>query len=189
MISIERSLHQGENMQEILQLVERARSGDEAALAALITRFMPAIRAAAARAVCPGLDFDDAVQEGLIALFHAAKTFDPGREASFATYANACIRNAAADAAKAAQRRKHAPLNTSVPLEEQQSAPGPEEAILEDERYVSTMRTIEEKLSARERQVLALFLLGESYGAIAKRLGVTEKAVDNALQRVRAKLR
>ena len=176
-------------MQDLLELVERSRGGDEAALAALITRMMPVIRAAAAHVVCPGLEFEDAVQEGLIALFHAVRSFDPAREASFSTYAGRCIRNAAADAARAAQRRKHAPLNTSVPLEEQQSSPGPEEALLEDERYVSTMRTIEQRLSAREKQVLALYLLGEPYDAIAGRLSIPKKAVDNAMQRVRAKLR
>lgn len=176
-------------MQELLELVALAREGDESALAAVIAREMPVIRAAAARAACPGLEFDDAVQEGLIALFHAVKTFDPAREASFSTYAGACIRNAASDAARAAKRRKHAPLNTSVPLSDEQPAPGPEETILAGERYATTMHTIETRLSPLEKQVLMLFLEGEAYGAIARRLAVTEKAVDNALQRVRAKLR
>lgn len=176
-------------MQDLLQLVTLSRAGDEQALAALIAREMPAIRAAATRAVCPGLDFDDAVQEGLIALFHAVKTFDDARAASFSTYANTCIRNALADAARAALRRKHAPLNTSVPLTEQESAPGPEEALIAGERYASTLHLIETRLSPLERRVLGLHLAGEPYSAIARRLGVTEKAVDNALQRARAKLR
>ena len=176
-------------MHDLIQLVTLSRAGDEQALAALIARQMPAIRAAAARAVCPGLDFDDAVQEGLIGLFHAVGSFDPAREASFSTYANTCIRNAVLDAAKAAQRRQHAPLNTSVPLEEQQPAPGPEETVLADEGYASTLHEIETRLSPLERRVLGLYLAGETYSAIARRLDVTEKAVDNALQRVRAKLR
>ena len=55
--------------------------------------------------------------------------------------------------------------------------------------YTQTMQSIDTRLSALEKQVLALFLDGNSYSAIAKRLNVSEKAVDNALQRVRAKLK
>ena len=51
------------------ELPARAQQGDENALAALIARMMPAIRKGAADCTAPGLDFDDAVQEGLIGLF------------------------------------------------------------------------------------------------------------------------
>ena len=51
----------------------RAQQGDENALAALIARMMPAIRSGAAACTAPGLDFEDAVQEGLIGLFHAVR--------------------------------------------------------------------------------------------------------------------
>ena len=88
-----------------------------------------------------------------------------------------------------AGRSKHAPLNTSVPYTETESTPGPEELVMQSERYTQTMQSIDTRLSALEKQVLALFLDGNSYSAIAKRLNVSEKAVDNALQRVRAKLK
>lgn len=167
----------------------RARAGDEPALAALITWQMPAIRALAARAVCPGLAFDDAVQEGLIGLFHAIEHYDERGNASFSTYANVCVQNAILDAQRAASRRKHAPLNEFVPLEDSQPAPGPEEQAEAQEAYSSMLHSIATRLSPREKQVLALFLDGCSYGEIAVRLGLPEKAVDNALQRVRAKLK
>ena len=48
---------------------------------------------------------------------------------------------------------------------------------------------IETKLSERERSILKLFLSGLSYGEIAQRLGSSSKSVDNALQRVRRKLK
>ena len=63
-------------------LPARAQQGDENALAALIARMMPAIRKGAAECTAPGLDFDDAVQEGLIGLFHAVRGFDPAAEES-----------------------------------------------------------------------------------------------------------
>lgn len=45
---------------QMLQLAQ-ARQGDEAALAGIIARMMPVLNAAAARAACPGLEFEDAV--------------------------------------------------------------------------------------------------------------------------------
>ena len=97
-------------------LPARAQQGDENALAALIARMMPAIRKGAAECTAPGLDFDDAVQEGLIGLFHAVRGFDPAAGQTFTAYAAACIRHAQQDARRAALRKKHAPLNYSVPL-------------------------------------------------------------------------
>lgn len=45
------------------------------------------------------------------------------------------------------------------------------------------------QLSERERSILKLFLSGLSYGEIAQKLGSSSKSVDNALQRVRRKLK
>ena len=67
-------------MQKIdADLLARAQQGDEAALAALIARMMPAIRKGAASCLAPGLDFEDAVQEGLIGLFQAVRGYRAGR--------------------------------------------------------------------------------------------------------------
>ena len=105
--------------------IEQARNGDEQAIAGLIARQMPQIRSLAAKAVRPGLDFDDAVQEGSIGLFSALETFDAQKGAAFATYANVCVQNAIVSAVRAAGRSKHAPLNTSVPYTETESTPAP----------------------------------------------------------------
>lgn len=173
----------------LLQDIKLARDGDEQAMAALIAMLLPVINGTAASSICPGLDFEDAAQEGTIALFHAVKTFDVSGGANFKTYASVCIRNAITSAVRTATRNKHAPLNTSVPLNETEAVPGPEEILLSNERYSTAMHTIDTQLSALEKQVLARFLDGESYASIAHVLGVPEKAVDNALQRVRAKLK
>ena len=47
---------------------------------------------------------------------------------------------------------------------------------------------LRETLSKREFEVLGLYVDGLSYSSIAERLGITTKAVDNALQRVRRKV-
>lgn len=173
---------------EFAQL-QAARAGEEAALAAVITRCMPVIRRTARRAAGPGLDFDDAVQEGLIGLFSAIQSYGEGRGAGFSTYASVCVSNAISSAKKAANRKKHAPLNHSIPISEEQSVPGPEEAAIVSEELQRAMRKARAVLSPMEKTVLRFYLDGYPYQQIARMLGIKEKSVENALARVRKKLR
>ena len=153
-------------------LPARAQQGDENALAALIARMMPAIRKGAAECTAPGLDFDDAVQEGLIGLFHAVRGFDPAAGQTFTAYAAACIRHAQQDARRAALRKKHAPLNYSVPLpaaeESTDTRPGPEELAIFGEQYADTLRRMQTELSALERTVLMAGLEGRTPAQTAR---------------------
>ncbi len=170
-------------------LLQRARQGDEAAQSAIITHLMPMIHRTANANLTPGLEREDAEQEGLIALFRAIDSYDPQAGASFDTYAIRCIRNGISDARIRATRKKYQPLNQSVPLDERQSTPGPEEQALHREAYRATVRIIRTGLSPIERRVLLLYLDGASYSQIAQRLDISTKAVDNALSRVRSKLK
>lgn len=169
--------------------IEAARSGSEPALASIIARRMNLIRRLASRAVAPGLDMEDAVQEGLIGLFQAIETYHPDRNATFATYSAICIQNSIASARKAAGRKKHAPLNQSVPLAEQQSIPGPEEQAILNEQVSITMARMHTRLSPLERSVIRRSLAGDTRKEIARRLGLSVKSVENALLRARHKLK
>ena len=170
------------------RLIE-AKNGDEAALAALIAKYMPMIRKYSVTLTMPGLDFDDAVQEGYIGLFHAVKTYDEFKGASFTTYATTCIRNAIFSAARSAGRKKHSPLNGYVPLSDNATVLGPEEVTIIKEQYTQAITDINTKLSSFEKSALLLSIYGESYSEIATKLGKSPKAVDNALSRVRQKIR
>ena len=169
--------------------IHAARNGNEAALAAIIAKSMPMIRGYSRKAVSPGLDFEDAMQEGLIGLFAAIEHYDPEKTAAFPTYAATCVYNAIFSAKRAAGRKKHAPLNQSVPLPESQSIPGPEDEAIASEMASITMERVKTRLSALEKQVLRLHLKGYTYSEIAVRLGKGTKTVDNALARIRRKLR
>lgn len=169
--------------------IEAARGGSEPALASIIARRMNLIRRLASRAATPGLDFEDAVQEGLIGLFQAIESYRTGKNASFSTYSAICIQNAIASARKSAGRKKHAPLNQSVPLSEQQSIPGPEEQAILNEQVSITMSRMRTRLSSLERAVIRMALAGDSRGEIARRLGLSPKSVENALLRARRKLK
>lgn len=169
--------------------LQAAKKSSEPAVAAIIARYMPVIRRYARRAVQPGLELEDAVQEGIIGLFNAIQTYRDNQGASFNTYAQVCIQNAIFTARRAAGRKKHAPLNQSIPIPAGQSIPGPEEDAIASEQVSLTLQKARTHLSALEQQVLALFLDGLTYEEIAEKLGKSTKTVDNALARVRRKLR
>lgn len=171
------------------ELIAQAQQGEETALAALIARMMPAIRKGAAVCAAPGLDFEDAVQEGLIGLFNAVRRYDPGQSPAFVVFAAACIDHAQRDARRRALRKKHAPLNFSVPLPEDQTLAGPEELTIAGEEYDAVLEGIRTRLSPLERQALLASLDGYSVARTARTLGRTEKTVQNALARARRKLR
>lgn len=171
------------------ELLQQAKAGQEAALAAVLAHMMPVIRSHAAAGVCPGLDLDDAVQEGIIGLFAVIRSYRPGEGASFGTYAGRCIQNAIRTARRAAGRKKHGPLNQSVPLSEEDTTPGPEELAIQNEQLQDTLQTIQTRLSPFEQEVLELFLSGCNYEQIAQALGRSPKSVENALSRLRRKLK
>ena len=50
-------------------------------------------------------------------------------------------------------------------------------------------KTIDKELSSFEKQVLDLYLTGMSYSQIARVLGRDDKSTDNALQRIKSKLK
>lgn len=179
-------------MQKITDdLLALARKGDETAIAALIARMMPAIRKGAAAAAAPGLDFEDAVQEGLIGLFQAVRKYDAAAGTPFVPFAAACIDHAQQDARRAALRKKHAPLNFSVPLPDAEALPlpGPEEQTIASEQYAATMERLQTELSPLERNVLLATLEGRTTAQIAQEKQLAPKAVANALARARRKLR
>ncbi len=173
---------------------EKQKNMREASLAKLIKTFMPYIQKRAAGATIAGLEKDDLVQEGVIGLFNALETYDSGQGTAFSTYAITCIHNAMRTALKQAARKKHLPLNSYLSLSDADGAQladgdSPEELAIANEAYAVLQTQINNHLSEFEREVLALYLEGYDYLAVAERLGTTPKSVDNALQRARNKLK
>lgn len=182
--------------EQLQALAMDRRSGAEEALA---ERYARLVRACARPYFLNGGDSEDLIQEGMIGLLSAIREFDAGKGASFKTYAETCIRNRIQSAIRSAARKKHAPLNDGIPLDdilsdESQSlgAPyyqrSPEEQVLARETEKEFISAYSQRLSKLEVQVLNLYLEGFSYQEIAARLNRDTKAVDNAVQRIRKKL-
>lgn len=184
------------------ELVRRAASGDEAAEENLILRYRRTVRACIRPYFLSGGDSEDLMQEGLIGLLSAIRTFQPEGGASFRTYAETCIRHRVISAARSASRRKHSPLNDGVSLEEILSDENqrvslfpvsrfdrsPEDQVLAREREGDVISKYSRYLSAFETEILRHYLDGCAYEEIAERCGRSCKSVDNAVQRIRKKL-
>lgn len=173
-----------------LDTVLQAQHGEQNQMAALIACMMPYIRKVAAGNLVPGLEFEDAVQEGIVGLFQSVCTYQPDKNSSFEGYAVRCIRNEIVSARRAASGKKHEPLNYKLPLQEDSAVVAdPEELVLEQEQLNDTLRQMNGGLSKLERQVLRRWLQGYDAQEIANQLCCSEKSVHNALFRLRKKIR
>lgn len=186
------------NHSEDAALVEQALNGDDKAMAQLIAVAMPIARAKALalEADCNRLAVDDLVQEGMFGFMDALRTYSPEGGAAFRTYVNKCIGNRILSAVGRHHNTKNSALTHAFSLADDEGSfvpqsPDPFDAVAERERYDRLMAFLqdEKELSAMERRVIHLRLQGFSYAEVATQLGVTEKAVDNALQRVKKKMR
>ena len=183
------------------ELQQRAVSGDRAAEEFLAERYMRLVRSCARPLFLAGGDSEDLIQEGMFGLLSAIRQFDFSDGTSFHTFAEHCIRMRLFSAIKSASRLKHLPLNDGVSLEQlSEDSPmqlsaipdvfrrNPEDLVLARERTEELYSELTQCLSRFEKQVLQLYLEGHSYREIAARLSKEEKAIDNAVQRIRRKL-
>lgn len=187
------------------ELIDRLREGENSIIDYIMDKYKNLVRSKARSMYILGADTEDLIQEGMIGLFKAVRDYDCGRDASFYTFADLCISRQMYTAVQASQRKKHWPLNNSVSLngESQDAQPewllqesvfggvgnNPEELFLDKERTEFLETQIEKELSSFEKQVLDLHLTGMSYSQIARVLGRDEKSTDNALQRVKSKIK
>src|ERR1043166_2727992 len=94
-----------------LQLVLRARNGDDGALDQLMRRYTGFVRLKASSYFLAGGDSEDLIQEGLIGLYKAVRDFRSDKETSFRSFAELCVTRQIITAIKTATRFKHQPLN------------------------------------------------------------------------------
>ena len=170
--------------------------GDAAAHDALLARYKNFVKMAARPYFIIGADQDDLVQEGMIGLYKAIREYRADKEASFATYANICIKNQILTAIKNASRKKHGPLNTYVSIDQENPEVlhiidhhnNPEHALAKQESRRKIQSLFSTSLSPLESAILAHFLAGLSYAEIAEAQSIAPKSVDNALFRIRRKV-
>ena len=171
---------------------------DAQAEEALVLQYARLVRVCTRPYFLAGGDSEDLIQEGMLGLLSAIRTFDPRRNVKLSTYAEFCIRRRVISAIRTASANKHSPLNNYISLESPQLDESntssayflrdPEDFVIARERAVEVEKLLYGVLSRFESKALELFLEGMSYTEMAARLGKTHKSVDNAVQRIRRKL-
>ena len=186
------------------ELLVRYRAGEKNIADFLMDKYKYLVRKQAGNMFLLGADHEDLLQEGMIGLFKAIRDYDPCKDTSFQTFAKLCISRQIFTAIEASNRNKHAPLNSYMSLSEidheqyreaqeriakMTAIESPESMMIDKENVELLEERLIEELSVLEKQVLDLYYIGMSTREIAAILGRTEKATDNALQRLKAKLR
>ena len=177
--------------------------GNDEAEDLLIRRYTRVVKALARPFVLVGADSEDLIQEGMIGLLSAIRTYDPGSKASFKTYSQLCIRRKLISAVRNATCKKTVSLDDCLSLEsplfdetQPEMAYGlridsprrPEELVIDKENTQKLFQSVFQVLSPLEQQILRFYLSGMSYREIAEMTSKTEKAVDNCVQRIRRKV-
>lgn len=185
------------------KLIENIKQDDNMALNCLLERYNDVVNMKANKFFMVGAEREDMVQEGMIGLYKAVKSFDTEKQNSFKTFANMCIERQLITAVKNSNRQKHIPLNSSVSLNaaayddnedmdkidvlDIKALDDPSEIIAEREYFESMENKIKKVLSQFELQVLHEYEKGRSYADIAMTLNAKVKSVDTAIQRIRKK--
>ena len=186
------------------KLIQKIKNGDKKALNYLLEKYTEVVSMKAGKYFIVGAEKEDIIQEGLIGLLKAIKSFDPEKQSSFKTFANLCVERQLQTAIKSSMRQKHMPLNSYLSLnisaydenedtsllevfETENAAEDPLDIVTKKEYYTFVEDRIDETLSDFEKQVLHRYTNGESYTEIAEKLDAPVKSVDNAIQRIRKK--
>ncbi|MFD1850723.1 RNA polymerase sporulation sigma factor SigH [Oceanobacillus bengalensis] len=187
--------------EEIIRLIHQ---GESHALDYLINKYKNFVRAKVRTYFLIGADKEDIIQEGMIGLYKAIRDYDVDKLSSFKAFAELCITRQMITAIKTATRQKHIPLNSYIsldkPIYDEESdrtlldviagsrAIDPQELLVNREKMGDMELKLSELLSELEKQVLHLYLDGQTYQEISVELKRHVKSIDNALQRVKRKL-
>lgn len=185
------------------KLIKEIQTNDNGALNCLIGRYNDLVNMKANKFFMVGAEKEDMIQEGMIGLYKAVKSYDLEKQNSFRTFANLCIERQLITAVKNSNRQKHIPLNSSLSLNASaydenddisvmevldiKTMEDPLDIITQKEYYTSIEKQIEDSLSKFEKKVLVHYKQGKSYADIAESLDTKVKSVDTAIQRIRKK--
>ena len=183
------------------ELIEKLRQGEDDITDYILEKYKPLVRKKTIAMYLIGGETEDLIQEGMIGLFKAIRDYKPDKDASFYHFAELCINRQLYSALEASNRKKHQPLNSYISLSEQEhpdavaaellvdKESGPEQTVIEQEVWEEYKKRLAQNLSRMENQVLQYYLEGNHYIQIAEMMGKSPKSIDNALQRIRQKIR
>lgn len=137
-------------------------------------------------------DREDLRQEAVICFYRALMHFDTTQDkVQFGLYAKECIRNGLISNLRALKKHENLLLldDSMFSGTDPDVSEDPARKLMEDEAYLALSRRIRDSLSAYENRIWWLYLAGRTAKEIALLTGKDEKSVQNAIYRIRKKLR
>lgn len=185
------------------ELVEKIKKGDEQAENQLFKNYKDLVTKISRGYFIVGGELEDIVQEGMIGLYKAINGYNPQKEASFKTFAVLCIKHQIQSAIKKSLANKNKPLSSAVSLQSFDKTSEnmdylplelvleitPAERAIDKENFFALKQSIKDCLSSLEIKILNKYLQGYSYKEIATQLNISQKSIDNALTRIKIKLK
>ena len=174
-------------------LARLSKNGDDNAFNELAMRYLNTINFIARKYSAEGYEQNDFVQEGLLALLYACRTFDENGSSGFKNYMSVVVERRFISIIRKSSTQKAVPKSALVQLDElsdtlEDLSQTPEELIMCREHLKAVLDKLKNVLSKTEFEVVMLFGNGLSYKEISKKLSISEKSADNALQRARRKI-
>ncbi len=171
------------------EIIKRINNGDYELLHIIISRYESMVLYFVNK-YCPESLREDAIQEAYFALYSAVKSFN-SEKSSFSTFATLCVKRSVIGVLKSQRHAKNIPEELLSPIDELDIADlnSPEKIFFDKEDYKALADNIKLELSHLEFKVLQLYLAGYRYSVIADKLSIPEKSVNNALCRIRKKLK
>lgn len=190
-------LFEGMSDNEIIGCI---RQGDAEAMDFLLERYKGLVKKKANALYLIGGEKEDIIQEGMIGLYKAVRDYNSEKEAAFSTFAELCVTRQIYTAISASNKKRNQPLNNYISFEQQSEeladiarngyvTGNPEEAVIGRENAKQLKEFIDKELSSLEKKVIGFYLEGYSYMQIAEMLEKKPKSIDNAIQRIRSKLK
>lgn len=180
------------------KVIHLAQSGNECATEQIINKYRPLVYKKASGFYMNGLDKEDIIQEGFIGLYQAILSYKPGKS-TFKTFASICISRKIISVLKHSKRQKNIPDSMSVSLDGTSlddtqiylniKKIDPEDIFISNENIAYYKKIISSSLTYFEEKVFHYQILGHSYKEIAKLLNKDVKSIDNAVQRIKRKLK
>lgn len=166
------------------KIIELLRAGDSAGAEALLRYYGPLMRYIIAPILPNSEDREECLSEAAMRVWEKIGSYDPER-GSWRGWLTALTRNAALNRARQNGRSGGEELSPGIPSQD----PGPEEELLLRERREALDRALAQ-LSAREQTLFyRKYYYLQSTAQIASEVGMTPRAVEGKLYRIKKRLR
>ena len=188
------------------ELVYMAQEGNEEASNFLYDKYMPIIRKKANNLYKylhdKGTELEDIIQECLLALEESIVNFNQDRDGNFYTFFSVCMNRKLINYFRELNRVKHKNLNDAISFELmdddgdinlldyiKDNSSNPTYYLFGYDEYINLYNDIIDKLTDFEECVFVLKIKGFSYDDIAVLLDKNERSINNAMSRIRLKVK